>query len=595
MVKAFIDVVLPEEAAGAAYEIVKRELIEPFEDFTGKKRLREHDWSLKGRIQTNGEVVRETIEMAGGDRNSVLVKGPGITPTREQTQTELDLLEDERKPEELSKLVTGTPNGYLRGHWLVKGNLERYGNPGLSDLLSASLPEYAKAGKLDILYLEGGREKDGFFSILKDDAEVRVDFDHKTVRTAEKLSAGSAVYAKVTHRRDVADLCDQAIEKENEIVFMSKYTVRPELDGEKKRIYNDCREKHGLDRREGNQGDIVDAAFARLLAKPDTRDLTVLVPDPSYGPKIAAVLKAVYSLGAKKPAGEFSVCRFSAGKSEYGGLNQVVTEDGEYRLRIGTKEIRIPVKAGDMFEEMHYDYKDAERYVKQVFHQVAVKNYDCVVFAFDETDAYDAPVVNAVRKEAFLLKKVEGEDFIVMKPDEAAIMMFTAPLSGKTCYAYDNLWGDIVSDAMDLGASIASINSVILLADGRIWPEMGGAGTAPDLLELSKKEGFLRYDPIPIIEGIAIGFQQAALKEPDNAPLNLYAQSLHEAYIRVVKKGIATPDLIGKLKTRTKHKTGVDTASFVKAVRVVLAALLGLDEEAKKQTKELSQIMREIR
>lgn len=593
MVKAFIDVALPEEAAGAAYEIVKKELIEPFADFIGDKRLREHDWSLKGRIQTNGEVIRETIELAGGDKNAVLVKGPGVTPTKEQTQAVLNLLNDARSPEELSKLVTGTPNGYMRGHWLVKGNLERYENPGLPDLLEVSLPVYDRAGKIDVLFLDGGREKDGVFFNLDSDAGVRVDFNRQTVRETEKLSAGSAVYAKVTRRTDVIALCDRAIDKNNDIVFMSKYTVRPELDGEKKKIYNDRREKHGLQRLEGNQGDIVDAAFARLLARPVKRDTTVLAPDPSYGPKIAAVLNAVYACGVKKPVGEFSVCRFSAGKSEYGGLNQVVKEDGEYRLYIGTKEIRISVKAGDMFEEMHYDYADAARYVAQVFRQAAVKKYNRVVFAFDETDLYDAPVVKAVRNEALKLKKVEGEDFLIMKPDAAAVMMFTAPLPGGTCYAYDNLWGDIVSDAMDLGASIASVNSVILLADGRVWPEMGGAGTAPDLMELSKKEGFLRYDPIPIIEGLAIGFSQASLNEPENRPLRSYAQALHEAYINVLKKGIAPPDLAPKLKS--KQKTGVDTASFVKAVRVELLTFLGLKEEAAAQMLELRQTLKEIR
>lgn len=593
MVKAFIDVALPEEAAGAAYEIVKKELIEPFADFIGEKRLREHDWSLKGRIQTNGEVIRETIELAGGDKNAVLVKGPGVTPTKEQTQAVLDLLNDARAPEELSKLVTGTPNGYMRGHWLVKGNLERYENPGLPDLLEVSLPVYDRAGKIDVLFLDGGREKDGVFFNLANDADVRVDFNRQTVRETEKLSAGSAVYAKVTRREDVIALCDRAINKNDDIVFMSKYTVRPELDGEKKKIYNDRREKHGLQRLEGNQGDIVDAAFARLLARPVERNTTVLVPDPSYGPKIAAVLNAVYACGVKKPVGEFSVCRFSAGKSEYGGLNQVVKEDGEYRLYIGTKEIRIPVKAGDMFEEMHYDYADAARYVAQVFRQAAVKKYNRVVFAFDESDLYDAPVVKAVRNEALKLKKVEGEDFLIMKPDAAAVMMFTAPLPGGTCYAYDNLWGDIVSDAMDLGASIASVNSVILLADGRVWPEMGGAGTAPDLMELSKKEGFLRYDPIPIIEGLAIGFSQTSLNEPENQPLRSYARALHEAYITVLKKGIAPPDLAPKLKS--KQKTGVDTASFVKAVRVELLTFLGLKEEAAAQMLELRQTLKEIR
>ena len=593
MVKAFIDVALPEEAAGAAYEIVKKELIEPFADFIGEKRLREHDWSLKGRIQTNGEVIRETIELAGGDKNAVLVKGPGVTPTKEQTQAVLDLLNDARAPEELSKLVTGTPNGYMRGHGPGIGNLERYENPGLPDLLEVSLPVYDRAGKIDVLFLDGGREKDGVFFNLANDADVRVDFNRQTVRETEKLSAGSAVYAKVTRREDVIALCDRAINKNDDIVFMSKYTVRPELDGEKKKIYNDRREKHGLQRLEGNQGDIVDAAFARLLARPVERNTTVLVPDPSYGPKIAAVLNAVYTCGVKKPGGEFSVCRFSAGKSEYGGLNQVVKEDGEYRLYIVTKEIRIPVKAGDMFEEMHYDYADAARYVAQVFRQAAVKKYNRVVFAFDESDLYDAPVVKAVRYEALKLKKVEGEDFLIMKPDAAAVMMFTAPLPGGTCYAYDNLWGDIVSDAMDLGASIASVNSVILLADGRVWPEMGGAGTAPDLMELSKKEGFLRYDPIPIIEGLAIGFSQASLNEPENQPLRSYARALHEAYITVLKKGIAPPDLAPKLKS--KQKTRVDTASFVKAVRVELLTFLGLKEEAAAQMLELRQTLKEIR
>ena len=593
MVKAFIDVVLPEEAAGAAYDLVKKELIEPFSSFIGEKRLREHDWSLKGRIQTNGETIRETIELAGGDKTAVLVKGPGVTPTKEQTQAALDLLKDTRKPEELSKLVTGTPNGYMRGHWLVKGNLERYENPGLPDLLQPSLPVYDQAGKIDVLFLEGGREKDGFFFNLDQETEVSVDFNRRTVREPEKLSAGSAVYAKVTKRADVEALCHQAILKNNDIVFMSKYTVRPELDGEKKKIYNDCREKYGLPRLEGNQGDIVDAAFARLLTRPVKKETTVLVPDPSYGPKIAAVLNAVYACGIKKPLGEFSVCRFSAGKSEYGGLNQLVKEDGEYRLYMGAKEVRIPVKKGDMFEEMHYDYADALRYVAQVFHQAAMKKYQRVIFAFDETDVYDIPVVKAVRAQALKLKKVEGEDFLIMKPDATAVMMFTAPLPGGTCYAYDNLWGDIVSDAMDPGGSIASINSVILLSDGRVWPEMGGAGTAPDLMELAKKEGFLRYDPIPIIEGLAIGFSQAALAEPENDLLNSYAHALHEAYLNVLKKGIAPPDLAEKLKVQ--QKIAVDTASFIKAVRVELLTLLGLQKESDSQKQELAQMLKEIR
>ncbi len=593
MVKSFVNVVLPEETAGLAYEIVKKELIEAFPDFVGQNRLREHDWSLKNRIQTNGEVIKETLELVGGDENAVLIKGPGITPTKEQTQSVLTMLDDSRKPEELGKLVTGTPNGYLRGHWLVKGNLERYENPGLSDLLISSLPVYDAAQKPDVLFLEGGRKKDGFFFILDKECEVRVDFNRHTVREPEKLSAGSAVYAKFTRRKDVCDLCDKAIAKRKPVVFMSKYTVRPQLDGEKKKIYNDQRQKAGLKRLEGNQGDIVDAAFARLLARPENRPITVLVPDPSYGPKIATVLSAVYGRGVKRHSGGFSVCRFSAGKSEYGGLNHVVDVDGEYKIVIGSQEYKIPVKAGDMFEEMHYDYADAKRYVKQVFHQAMIKKYDRVVFAFDEADPYDTPVIKAVRETALKLKKVEGDDFLIMKPDEAAVMMFTAPLPGGTCYAYDNLWGDIVSDAIDLGTSIASIDSVILLADGRVWVEMGAAGTAPDLMTLYKKEGLLRYDPIPIIEAFSIGFTQAALKEPENEKLAVYATALHQAYLNVLKKGIATPDLVEKLKQ--EHKTGVDTLSFVKAVKVELSILLGLKEQEGLFRSDFEKTLKEIR
>ena len=108
-------------------------------------------------------------------------------------------------------------------------------------------------------------------------------------------------------------------------------------------------------------------------------------------------------------------------------------------------------------------------------------------------------------------------------------------------------------------------------------------------MELSKKEGFLRYDPIPIIEGLAIGFSQASLNEPENQPLRSYARALHEAYITVLKKGIAPPDLAPKLKS--KQKTGVDTASFVKE----LLTFLGLKEEAAAQMLELRQTLKEIR
>lgn len=594
MSKSIVDVALPEEAAGIAYSYVKQELITPFTNWIGDNRLREHDWSLRGRIATNGEVIKDTVEVAGSDKKAILVKGPGITPTREQTQQVLDSLNDKRKPEELSKLATGTPNGYMRGHWLVKGNLERYQNPGISDLIEVVIPDYSNAGKVKTFFLDGGRYKEGQCIILDTDSDVRVEFNHRIVRETEHLTKGSPVYFKVTHKAEVENLCESAISENKEIVFMSKYTVRPNLDGEKKKIYNDIREKMGLKRLEGNQGDIVDAAFARVLAHPKKEDIVVLVPDPSYGPKISSVIEAVYSKGLKKPKEEFSVCRFSAGKSEYGGLNQTVQEDGFYQVYIGEKEYRIPVIQGDMFEEMHYDYKDAEKYVDQVFTQSEQKNYNQMIFAFDEKDSYDLPVIHAVREKAYHMKKVEGIDFSIRTPADAAVCMFTHPEKGKVCYAYDNLWGDIVSDAMDLGASIASINSVILLSDGRIWPEMGGAGTAPDLVEKFHKDGYLKYNPVPIIEGLAIGFASASKIENDeDEKLKKYADVLHQAYIDVLKQGFSTPDLVDKLKV--KNKTGVDTLSYLKAVRIRMHELLSEDEQAKGLKEKFKNEMREIR
>ena len=44
MIESFVDVALPEEAAGEAYQIVKRELITPFEKWIGAGRVREHEW-----------------------------------------------------------------------------------------------------------------------------------------------------------------------------------------------------------------------------------------------------------------------------------------------------------------------------------------------------------------------------------------------------------------------------------------------------------------------------------------------------------------------------------------------------------------------
>ena len=592
MIKAFVDVALPEEAAGVAYRAVKDELITPFEAFVGKGRLREHDWSLRGRVETDGRVIEETIEIVGSDKCATLVKGPGITPTREQTQDVLDELGDKRDPATLSKLVTGSPNGYMRGHWLVKGNLERYANPGLGKLLNMTLPDYAASGGVEVVYPDGGREKDGFFYVLPQDADVRVEWNGTTVRAAERLTKGSVVYAKITHRKDVEDLVERALAKNKEIVFMSKYTVRPELDGEKKAIYNDLREKHGLERRDGNQGDIVDAAFASLLARPRKEPVVALAPDPSYGPKIAAVVDAVYKHGAVRASQDFSVCRFSAGRSEYGGLNKVAREKGKFTLFIGSEIFDFPIFAGDMFEEMHYDVADGEKYVEQVFDGADAKGYDTVVFAFDENDPYEKPVVDAARRRARVLNKAEGADFMFMTPANAAVTMFTRPPLKKVVYAYDNLWGDIVSDAMDLGTSIASVNSVILLADGRVWPEMGGAGTGPAFVDLFEREGFWRYNPMPVIEGMAIGMAQAARFEPENKPLAKYAKALHDACIAVAANGVATPDMAVKLKTPSKK--AVDMMSFIKAVRVELARLLGDEKQAAEQEKILKETMKEI-
>ena len=61
----------------------------------------------------------------------------------------------------------------------------------------------------------------------------------------------------------------------------------------------------------------------------------------------------------------------------------------------------------------------------------------------------------------------------------------------------------------------------------------------------------------------------------------------------MLKQGVATPDLTGKLLTETQ--TGVDTESFVKAVRVRLHALLGENDEAAKLSEKLKQETREIR
>ena len=112
-------------------------------------------------------------------------------------------------------------------------------------------------------------------------------------------------------------------------------------------------------------------------------------------------------------------------------------------------------------------------------------------------------------------------------------------------------------------------------------------------MTLYKKEGLLRYDPIPIIEAFSIGFTQAALKEPENEKLAVYATALHQAYLNVLKKGIATPDLVEKLKQ--EHKTGVDTLSFVKAVKVELSILLGLKEQEGLFRSDFEKTLKEIR
>ncbi len=605
-----IDVLMPEESALLAYKAVKQELITPFINILGEGRVREHDWSVQNRIRTNGAIIKDTVEMLGQDPNSIVLKGPGITPTAKQTEAflkELDLPLDTK----LEKLATGTPNGFLRGHKDVKANIIRYSNPDIDEIIATEPPKYNASIDISTLHLKGGRVKGdncAFTDFIKKDGEVKVDFkanktgEKTTLRAAEKLSIGSPIHFRITTEKDVQELVDKAINIAKSdganIEFMSKYTVLKGTDNKIKQIYNDRREAAGLERKEGNVGDIVDAAFARVLSRPPSEKTIILAPDASYGPKIAAVIKAAQKNGLHFPknGGKSAVGRFSAGKSEYGSLNDVAKSDGIITIYYGDEKREFEVKEGDMFMEMHFDKQDAKTYTEQMFDQAKKQDVNNIIFGFDFSDKYDTQAIEAIREKASELGKKENTDYIIVAPDEAAIKLLTSPLEGNTLYIMDNLWGDIVSDGMFLNKGIASGNSVLLTKDGRNWPEMGGAGTAPDLIPMAEKEGFQRYNPIPIIEGFSLAIQEVARLEEkftsNNLLLKKYGNIIHEAFINTLKKGIVTPDLAGKVVLSGEiQETIIGMDSFIKANRVEIHKLLGQNKEANEQLIELDRLI----
>ena len=91
---------------------------------------------------------------------------------------------------------------------------------------------------------------------------------------------------------------------------------------------------------------------------------------------------------------------------------------------------------------------------------------------------------------------------------------------------------------------------------------------------------------------MAIGFAQAAVREPENVLLKQYAEALHQAYLNVIAKGVATPDLAAKL--TAENKKSVDMIGFIKAVRVELLRLLGEKKQAAEQEEIYKQTVKEI-
>jgi isocitrate dehydrogenase len=567
-VKAPLVVLHGDEMAQVAFERILDQFVTRRLDIP----LVEIDLSAEKRLQTNGEVVRESI--AALKQHGVGIKNAGMTVNREQLDELLAKYPDVDEAS-LDKLATKSPNGAIRKG--IGGNITR------EDIQFRNIknppPEWI-GRDIDVETMEDGGIKDSHNALSKATGIAKLIFVGSSGDPVEihrrKLNRGDpwmlATNAMAEIQAWAKRFFQRALDENRDAYVGLKDTVIPGYDGVMRTAIEEIFEqdyKHKF----ADQGlsyhyELIDAQAARVVANPPQRALWG-VPDNNTGRRLYKLVNTLKKYGIPDRKFHVSISRMSAGGGDqYGSYNLPAPEDGIIKVIIdGEEKCAREVKQNDPILFMSNDREAIKDWILQVFRDASLNDKEVYFGLKREYFEYDdvfSDVINEVRVD-LVADHTEPPSFMIMRPSSQLKKMITDP-PRNALYPAQNLDGDIFSDiAAALGGSLATASSIIESKDGTMLYE-APHGTAHDLyLKYLETDGAqAHFNSSALIYALANALETLASRD-NNAELSDYSANLKQALIDTVAQGTITGDLKGKT-TDPANETIVDMAGFLDAV-----------------------------
>lgn len=557
-----------DEMAQIAFESVIEKFISKRLDIN----LIEIDLSAENRLLTNGNVVRESIEVL--KEHGVGIKNAGMTVNRDQLE-ELLAKHPGVDQESLDPLATKSPNGAIRKG--IGGNITREDIPFVN--LKRLTPEWIGRDIVVDTMADGGN-KHSFNELSKVTGIIKILFVGKSGNPVEihrrKINKGDPWLLASNDTEKVKAWAHQffqrALDEKRDVYLGLKDTVIPGYDGVMRETIEEIYEADYKAKLEAlgltYHYELIDAQAARIISNPPERAIWG-VPENTSGRKLFKLVNSLKKYGIPDRKFSVSISRMSAGGGDqYGSFNMPLEEDGIIKVVLdGEEKYAREVKKNDPILFMANERSAIKDWVSQVFRDAARNDKEIYFGLKREYMEYDdvfSKVIVEVRKE-LVADNLRPPSFMIMRPSSQLKKMITDP-PRKGIYPALNLDGDIFSDiSAALGGSLATASSIIESKDGTMLYE-APHGTAHDLyLKYVESDGKVSlFNSSALLFAVANALETLGERE-DNQDLIDYSCRLKAALIDTVAQGYITGDLKDKTNDPSKE-TVVDMNGFLDAV-----------------------------
>jgi isocitrate dehydrogenase len=565
-----------DEMAQVAFEQVIEQFLNRYLNIP----LVEVDLSAENRLLTNGDVVRQAIELL--KQHGVGVKNAGMTVNAAQ----LDALLRKHPSidaKALNPLATKSPNGAIRKG--IGGNITREDIPFKN--IKNLAPDWI--GRDIVVHtMDNGGNKDSYNELSPVTGIVKVLFVGQSGDPVElhrrRINRGDPWLIATNNAEAVKawahSFFQQALNESRDAYLGLKDTVIPGYDGVIRQLIEAVFESSYAERfREQGLAynyELIDAQAARIISNPPERAIWG-VPENTSGRKLFKLVESLKKYGIPHRNFSISISRMSAGGGDqYGSFNMAAEEDGILKVILDGQERHArDIYQGDPIIFMANDREAIKDWVYQVFRDASMNDKEIYFGLKREYMEYDdvfSRVIREVREE-LVADDIQPPSFMIMRPSSQLKKMICDP-PRKALYPALNLDGDIFSDiAAALGGSLATASSVIESKQGTMLYE-APHGTAHDLylkfVESQGKEAL--FNASALLYAVANALETLARRE-NNQPLQTYSDRLKAALIETVAQGTITADLKGKT-IEPEKETLVDMYGFLFAVEQNIKQLM---------------------